>query len=116
MAAAEVAVALLVTYLHRRAEPAERGGDVGAQPLDVAAVDADEGRLRAELLRLAQRLPWRDPARGSRRRCGEHGKAQLGRASDDHRLPAQLGMAAQRRHQPEVGMARAEQPPRPLRH
>ena len=116
MAAAEVAVALLVAGLHRRAEAAERGGDVGAQPFDVAAVDADEGRLRAELLGLAQRLAGRHPARRRRRRGGEHGKAQLGRTAHDHRLPAQLGMAAQRRHQAEVGMAGAEQSRGRVRH
>ena len=108
VAAGEVAERLVVAHLHRRGEAMQGGADLATQGRRRLDVERDEGGGGTELLRLPQGHALTHARR--HRRCGrrDHGQAQLRRAADDDRLPAQLRKAAQHGDQSKVGVARTE--------
>ena len=106
--AGEIAECLLVTGLHRGESRWSSAQTAARKPCDPRGIEGNEHRGGAGLLRLAQRLPHPHPGRQRRLRSGDDREAQLGSTAQDHRLPAQLGIAAEGRQQPEVRMASAE--------
>ena len=103
VATGEIAECLLVTGLHRGREPVELGADGGAQPCDPVGIEGHEHSGWAVLLRLAKRLPHPDPGHLRRLRSGDNRKSQLRSTAKDHRLSAQLRIAAKSRQQAEGG-------------
>ena len=108
MAAGEIAECLLVAGFHRGREPVELGADGGAQACDPGGIERDEHRGGTGLLCLAERLAHPHPGGQRRRRGGDDREAQLGSTAEDHRLLAQLGIAAQGGQQSEMRMASTE--------